>query len=172
MSNLSAFCGYPADSKLPEAWGAHECDSRHIHALNLCSSPYKDLLFNLSLRHPLAVHAMTSPSTHASPCTRPFFFSLRSSHLGLFPCPIEAYSESDCCWEGFPPSLEGPFRAGAAAVMGLGVAWSVSTSGAELGPRSGDPPTSMLLCRITAAHSRCQAGGKMLQTFPGMKWFD
>lgn len=33
--------------------------------------------------------------------------------------------------ESFPPSPEGLFSPGAAAVMGLGEAWSVSTSGAE-----------------------------------------
>lgn len=100
------------------------------------------------------------------------FFFARSSHLGLFTCLTEAYSECDCCWKDFPPSPEGLFRPGAAVVIGLGDAWSVSTSGAELGSCSGEPPTSVLLCCFTAARSRCQAMGKMLQTFPGMKWFD
>lgn len=35
----------------------------------------------------------------------------------------------DCCWKDFPPSPEGLFRPGAAVVIGLGDAWSVSTSG-------------------------------------------
>lgn len=116
---------------------------------------------------------MTSPSTDASSyrvfCF--FFFSTRSSHLGLFTCLTEAYSECDCGWKDFPPSPEGLFRPGAAVLIGLGDAWSVSTSGAELGSCSGEPPTSALLCFFTAAHSRCQAMGKMLQTFPGMKRF-
>ncbi|CAB1441359.1 unnamed protein product [Pleuronectes platessa] len=40
------------------------------------------------------------------------------------------------------------------------------------GPCSDDPPTSMLLSRFPATHSRCQAIEKMLQTFPGMRRTD
>lgn len=89
--------------------------------------------------------------------------------MGLFPYSTEAYFQCDCCWKAFPPSPEGPFRPGAAVVMGLEEAWSVSTSGGRAGRCSGDPPASALLSRFPATHSRCQAMEKMLQTFPGMK---
>lgn len=58
--------------------------------------------------------------------------------MGLFPYSTEAYFQCDCCWKAFPPSPEGPFRPGAAVVMGLEEAWSVSTSGAE---QDGAPAT-------------------------------
>lgn len=63
---------------------------------------------------------------------------IRTSPMGLFPYSTEAYFQCDCCWKAFPPSPEGPFRPGAAVVMGLEEAWSVSTSGAE---QDGAPAT-------------------------------
>lgn len=70
--------------------------------------------------------------SHTHFCLHSVFLSfIRSSHIGLFTYPTEAYSQCDCCWKAFPPSPEGLFRPGAAVVMGLGEAWSVSTSGAK-----------------------------------------
>lgn len=193
MSNLSSFCRYCVDSKIPEACGAHFYTSAIycIFMTLICSYHFRKMLvstlicssvltYNL-LSAPSMIHLPSSLNeftTHDLTIHRHFFlqslllFFTRSSHLGLFTCLTEAYSECDCCWKDFPPSPEGLFRPRAAVVIGLGDAWSVSTSGAELGSCSGEPPTSVLLCCFTAARSRCQAMRKMLQTFPGMKWFD
>lgn len=191
MSNLSSFM-HCVDSKIPEARGAHWYTSVTYgifmtlicayHVIKMlvsdliCSSVFThNLLSAPSMIHsPLSLNKFT---THDFTIHRHFLqsfllFFTRSSHLGLFTGLTEAYSECDWCWKDFPPSPEGLFRPGAAVVIGLGDAWSVSTSGAELGSCSGEPPTSVLLCCFTAAHSRCQAMGKILQTFPGIKWFD